>query len=217
LSKNPDENKKAILSFNEFKKNHNRFLKDRYNRYLWTVKEWKRLIGRGVNRPPHFDTLYYEGSNAFFHGLYNASILTIAATIELTLKGIVNLSMMSSKMNKNFNNVIKEAVKQEIISPKLGDELHFLRRNIRNILTHEQDMAAHMTLGWKKDPESETGYMLDDVRLEKLASLQRDSKESFLVSREVFARETIQLLFKVFKSCITSGKDWSDLVKKKKK
>ena len=214
MSKNPNENKKEILSFKEFKKNHIRFLEDRYNRYLWTVKEWKRIISRGVNRPPHFNALYYEGSNAFFHGLYNASILTITATIELTLKGVVDLSLMSSKVNKNFNNVIKEAVKQEIISPELGDELHFLRKNTRNILTHEQDMAAHLTVGWKKDPESETGYMLDDDRLEKLASLQRDSKESLFVSREVFARETIQLLFQVFQSYLSSGKNWSNLVKK---
>ena len=38
-----------------------------------------------------------------------------------------------------------------------------------------------------------------------------DSKTSIFVSREVFAKEAIQLLFQVFKSCISSGRDWSNL------
>lgn len=110
--------------------------------------------------------------------------------------------------------MIDEAASQEIISDELGTDIHFLRKNTRNILTHKQDMASHMTAGWEKDPTSNTRYMLTDERLEKLALLQRDSKESLFTSREVFAREALRLLFQVFKSCIDSGRDCSDLVKK---
>ncbi len=211
LSNRSDENVNEKLSFDKFKKNDCRFLEDRYKRYLWTIQEWSRIIGRKINRPPHINTLYHEGFNAFFQGLYSASILTITATIELTLKAIVNLSLMSSNVNKNFKNVTKEAVKQEIISPELGSELHYLRQNTRNILTHDVGMASHMTVGWEKDPTSAAGHMLTDKRLDKLVPLQRDS-QSLFASREVYAKEAIQLLFQVFQSVIASGKDWSNLV-----
>jgi len=211
LSDNSDKDKIKILTLDEFKKNDIRFLEDRYNRYLWTVREWKRIIGSNINRPPHINTLYYEGSNAFFNGLYTASILVITTTIELTLKAIVDLSLMTSNMKKSFRNVIIEAVKQEIISDELANELHFLRKNTRNILSHKQDIASHMTVGWEKDPTSKTRFMLTDERLEKLIPLQHGS-QSLFGSREVFAKEAIQLLFQVFKSCIDSGRNWSNLV-----
>ena len=52
------------------------------------------------------------------------------------MKAIVDLSQMSSRLKKSFENVINEAVEQEIILPELSKELHYLRKNIRNILTH---------------------------------------------------------------------------------
>lgn len=212
MTESSDKPQNRTQTIEEFKKVDVDLLEERYNRYLWTVKEWNRVIGRKLNRPPHINTLYVDGSCAFFYGYYSASILTITTTIELTLKAIVDLSKIPSKRQQRLLDVINEAVKQDIISNELADRLHFLRKNIRNIITHKQDMASHMTVGWEKDPTSKTRFVLDDKRLEKLAQLQRDSKESFFTSREVFARETIQLLFQVFQSVITSGKDWSNLV-----
>lgn len=205
-----------IQTLEEFEKVDKDSLKERYDRYVWSTQEWIKIVRGKINRPPHIDTLYTEGSRAFFYGYYTASILTISAAIELTLKAIVDLSLFPPKLNKSFSNVIKEAVKQKIISTELGKNLHFLRKNTRNILTHDQNMALHMTLGWEKDPESKTGHMLSDGRLEKLVSLQHGSKNSLFTSREVFAKETIQLLFKIFKSIIDSGKDWSNLVENQK-
>ena len=198
-------------SFDEFKQGENNQIDEYYSRYLWTIKEWKKIIEKMINRPPHINRLYFDGSRAFYYGCYSASILTITATIELTLKAITDISKIPEK-KRNFKNVIDEAHKQGIISDNLKDEVHYLRKNTRNILTHDQKMGSHMTLGWEKDPDNKTGHMLTNERLEKLSQLQRDSKESFFVSNEVFARETIQLLFRVFNSCIVSGNNWSNLI-----
>ncbi len=207
MSDHIKKNKIKQQTLQEFKKVDIDLLEDRYNRYCWTIQEWKRIVKRKINLPPHIHTLYWEGSGAFFYGYFTASILTITATIELTLKAIVNLSELGGK-KKNFQNIINKAVSQKIISQELGKDLHFLRKNTRNILSHEHNMASHLTVGWEKDPESKTRYMLSDERLEKLAILQRDSKESLFVSREVFAKEALQLLYRVFNGCLTSGKNW---------
>ncbi|MFX0171411.1 MAG: hypothetical protein ACFE9L_05780 [Candidatus Hodarchaeota archaeon] len=214
MSKVLDKDEIRVQTIEEFQKVDTVHLKERHSRYLWAVQGWKRIIGRRITLPPHIDVLYGDGSCAFYYGYFSASILTITATIELTLKAIVDLSLMPSKTKKTLVNVIKEAVNQEIISNELATDLHFLRKNTRNILSHRPDMASHMTVGWEKDPTSTTRHMLSDERLEKLAILQRESGESLFVSREVFAREALQLLFRVFKSCIDSGRKWTDLVKK---
>ncbi|MFX1512881.1 MAG: hypothetical protein ACFFCQ_09870 [Promethearchaeota archaeon] len=106
---------------------------------------------------------------------------------------------MPISKKKTFQNVIDEAVNQEIISIELAGVFHYLRRSIRKILVHRQDMASHMIVGIEKDPESDTGFMLSDERLEKLAPLQRVSKESLFVSKEVFAREAIKSCFNFFR------------------
>lgn len=213
MSRNSEKDKIETQTFEEFKKVELDLLEKRYDRYVWTVKEWKQIIGRKFIHPLHIANLYKDGSRAFFYGNFSASILTTTAAIELTLKAIVDLSLMPSSMKKTFRNVINEAIKQKIISDKLASDLHFLRKNTRNVLTHRQDMTSHMTVGWEKDPESETGFMLSDERLKKLNKLQRGAKSLFR-SREVFAKETIQLLFQVFKSCINSGRNWSNMVEK---
>ena len=133
LSNSTDKDESRVQTIEEFKKVDTDRLEERYNRYLWAAQEWKRIIGRTINRPPHINTLYVEGSCAFYYGYYTASILTITTAIELTLKAIVDLSQMSSKVKKSFINLINEAVKQEIISLELRKELHFLRKNTRNI------------------------------------------------------------------------------------
>lgn len=102
MSENLDQNHITKQTLEDFKRVEGSLLEERYNRYCWTVEEWKRIVGRKINRPPHINTLYWNGSGAFFYGYYTASILTIAATIELTLKAIVDLSQMPSKKRKRF-------------------------------------------------------------------------------------------------------------------
>ena len=82
MSEKCDKDQIRIQTLEEFEKVDKDLLKERYDRYVWSAQEWKKIIGRKINRPPHIDTLYTEGSCAFFYGYYTASILTISAAIE---------------------------------------------------------------------------------------------------------------------------------------
>lgn len=180
----------AGISKEKFVKNEEKQINSYYNRYQIVLELYNKILDYNTNELPNIRRLRMEAERSYYYGLYSATILTISAAIETTLKTFID--------EANFAELINKMRSQNYISLELKEKLHYLRKNTYNILKHSQSMASMMQLGWEKELGSKTLTSLSDKRLAEIVEIMKLNPDSEgLFSREYLGLEGIMLYYRL--------------------